>query len=169
MTGNGKIVVGVDGSDASVDAVRWALDEARRRGAELHVVTGWHTDPPPMEGPPPMVGIPYRAKESALADAQAQQDHVMNAVQGATDGVTVHQHMVAQWPPRALVHSSADADLLVLGRHGHSWLAEKLLGSVSAYCVRHATCPVVITPARVAEKVTERYLVEAPATPGPLY
>jgi nucleotide-binding universal stress UspA family protein len=169
MATNGKIVVGVDGSESSVDAVRWALTEARKRGAEVHVVTAWHTDPPPMEGPPPMVGIPYRAKEAALADQQAQQDKVMDAVQGATEGVTVHRHMVGQWPPRALVHISADADLLVLGRHGHSWLAEKLLGSVSAYCVRHATCPVVITPAHRVETVTERNLVEAPATPGPLY
>lgn len=169
MTGNGKIVVGVDGSDASLDAVRWALDEARRRCAEVHVVTAWHTDPPPMEGPPPMVGIPYRARESAIAEQQAQQDRVMDAVQGTTEGVTVHRHMVGQWPPRALVHISADADLLVLGRHGHSWLAEKLLGSVSAYCVRHATCPVVITPARHVEKAPEYHLVEAPATPGPLY
>ncbi|WP_211768293.1 universal stress protein [Kutzneria sp. CA-103260] len=169
MAGNGKIVVGVDGSDASLDAVRWALDEARRRGAEVHAVTVWHTDPPPVEGPPPMVGIPYRAKESALADAQAMQDRVMDAVQGVAEGVAVHRHMVAQWPQRALVHISADADLLVLGRQGHSWLAEKLLGSVSAYCVRHATCPVVITPARPTVKAEEHHLVEAPATPGPLY
>jgi len=169
MGTNGKIVVGVDGSAASVDAVRWALDEARRRGAELHVVTAWHTDPPPVEGPPPMVGVPYRAKESALAEQQAQQDRVMAQVRGATDGVAVRRHMIGQWPPRALVHLSADADLLVLGRHGHSWLAEKLLGSVSAYCVRHASCPVVITPARHTVKDREPHLVEAPATPGPLY
>jgi len=179
MGTKGTIVVGVDGSESSADAVRWALDEARKRGAEVHVVTAWHTDPPPMEGPPPMVGIPYRAKEAALAEQQAQQDKVMDAVRDATEGVTVHRHMVGQWPPRALVHISADADLLVLGRHGHSWLAEKLLGSVSAYCVRHATCPVVITPAQRTEKAREHraeehraeehHMVEAPATPGPLY
>jgi nucleotide-binding universal stress UspA family protein len=167
MGGNGKIVVGVDGSAASVDAMRWALDEARKRGAEVHVVTVWHTDPPPVEGPPPMVGIPYRAKESALAEQQAQQDRVMAEVR--CDGVTVHRHMVEQWPPRALVKMCADADLLVLGRHGHSWLTEKLLGSVSAYCVRHAACPVVVTPARRTVKEQAPHLVEAPATPGPLY
>jgi nucleotide-binding universal stress UspA family protein len=169
MAGNGKIVVGVDGSDASADAVRWALEEARKRGAEVHVVTAWHTDPPPVEGPPPMVGIPYRARESALADGQAQQNRVMEVVRDATEGVAVRRHMIDQWPPRALVHISTDADLLVLGRHGHSWLAERLLGSVTAYCVRHATCPVVITPARKTVKAEEHHLVEAPATPGPLY
>ncbi|MFC0432056.1 universal stress protein [Kutzneria buriramensis] len=174
MAGNGKIVVGVDGSDASVDAVRWALEEARKRGAEVHVVTAWHTDPPPVEGPPPMVGTPYRARESALAEGQAHQNRVMEAVRGATEGVAMQLHMVDQWPPRALVHISAGADLLVLGRHGHSWLAERLLGSVTAYCVRHATCPVVITPARQTAKArehhaTEHHVVEAPATPGPLY
>lgn len=169
MTTKGKIVVGVDGSASSVDAVRWALEEARKRGSELHVVTAWHMDPPPVEGPPPMIGTPYRARESATAEAQAQQDEVMAQVRDATEGVTVHRHMVGQWPPRALVLIGADADLLVLGRHGQSWLSEKLLGSVSAYCVRHATCPVVITPVRQTEKVNEHHLVEAPATPGPLY
>jgi nucleotide-binding universal stress UspA family protein len=165
----GKIVVGVDGSASSTDAVRWALDEARKRGAEVYVVTAWHTDPPPIEGQPLMVGMPYRAKEAALAEQQAQQDKVMAQLGDAAEGVTVQRHMVDQWPPRALVNISADADLLVLGRHGHSWLAEKLLGSVSAYCVRHATCPVVITPARPTEKAKEHHMVEAPATPGPLY
>ncbi|EWM10216.1 universal stress protein [Kutzneria sp. 744] len=169
MAGNGKIIVGVDGSVASADALRWALDEARRRGAEVHVVTAWHTDPPPVEGPPPMVGIPYRTKEAARANALALQERIMDEVRGVAEGVAVQRHMVGQWPPRALVHASADADLLVLGRHGHSWLAEKLLGSVAAYCLRHATCPVVITPARQTEKAVERRLVEAPATPGPLY
>jgi nucleotide-binding universal stress UspA family protein len=169
MASNGKIVVGVDGSESSLDAVRWALEEARKRGAEVHVVTAWHTDPPPMQGQPMMVGMPYRAREAALADQQAQQEKVMEAVQGATEGVTVHRHMIGQWPPRVLVRISADADLLVLGRQGHSWLAEKLLGSVSAYCVRHATCPVVITPVRQTQKVNEPHLAEAPATPGPLY
>jgi hypothetical protein len=67
------------------------------------------------------------------------------------------------------VHIAADADLLVVGRQGHSWLAEKLLGSVSAYCVRHATCPVVIIPAHKTVEQHERHVVAAPATPGPLY
>lgn len=168
MGTNGKIVVGVDGSEAGVAALHWALGEARRRGAEVHAVTAWHMDPP-IEGPPPMFGIPYRAKEVVLAEQQAQQDKAMARIENETRGVRVHRHMIDQWPPQALVHMSAGADLLVVGRHGQSWLSETLLGSVSAYCVRHASCPVVVIPAHKPVEQHERHMVAAPATPGPLY
>ncbi|AHH97014.1 universal stress protein [Kutzneria albida] len=169
MDAKGKVVVGVDGSQASVDALRWALEEARRRDAEVHVVTAWHTDPPPVEGPPPVVGMPYHAAEEALTAQQAQQDQAMACVAGEAQGMTVYRHMVSQWPPRALVHLSTGADLLVLGRQGHSWVAEKLLGSVSAYCLRHARCPVVVVPARKPVQQERPNPVVVQAAPEPLY
>ncbi len=44
----------------------------------------------------------------------------------------------------ALVKMSTGADLLVVGARGHGAFRELLLGSVGAYCARHAHCPVVI-------------------------
>ncbi|MEV8438744.1 universal stress protein [Actinosynnema sp. NPDC051121] len=48
----------------------------------------------------------------------------------------------------ALAQASGQADLLVVGTHGHHRLTELVLGSVAADCLRHATCPVVVVPPR---------------------
>ncbi len=68
---------------------------------------------------------------------------------------------------KLLVAMSRDARLLVVGNRGQGTLTELMLGSVSSYCVHHATCPVVVVKA--AERTTsheEQPL--APLTPGPL-
>jgi nucleotide-binding universal stress UspA family protein len=143
MTNNntGAIVVGVDGTELGSAALRWATDEAQRRGCPLRVVTVApapqlaHTTSQPQEWA-------YRAGEQTVA--------------AAAQHPTVHirHRTVSGAPGRALVEASRDAALLVVGSRGAGMLARALLGSVSAYCVNHAHCPVVIVPAR--RPATER-------------
>ena len=140
-----RIVVGVDGSPASVAALRWALTEAERMGAEVEAVTAWHSDPPPVSGPM-LVGLPYRDAELVKSEQQERLTSAVAQITGTAPGVVLRQKLVAGWPPRALVGCARGATLLVVGRQGHSWLGEKVLGTVSAYCIRHAECPVVVMP-----------------------
>lgn len=138
----GRIVVGVDGSEGSHQALRWAAEEARLRGAALEVV---HTYPPPqlvgvVDGPVPLPN--YYAASAEVA---------RELVQGMTasiEGVEVHGHALeSPDPAQTLVERSADADMLVVSSRGRGGFRSLLLGSVSQKCAQHATCPVVIVRA----------------------
>jgi len=143
--GNARIVVGVDGTTASMAALRWAATEAERRGCFLDVVTvtdGSDTD-----------------RSVRIAAAAAFYPVVrMRAIR--TVGAAAP----------SLVRAARGAAMLVVGSAtSHGRLATALLGSVGAYCVAHAPCPVVVVPD--PNRVTEfagASDVDAQATPGPL-
>lgn len=142
----GRIVVGVDGSEASHAALQWAADEARRRNAKLVVLHAWTFVPPVPIAEPGMIPVPagdlageldvqQRAAEAVLEEALEQLD---------TKGIEVEAKLVEDSPGKALVREAAGADLLVVGSHGHGAIAGALLGSVSRYAEKHAPCEVVI-------------------------
>jgi nucleotide-binding universal stress UspA family protein len=140
--GQSRIVVGVDGSESSKDALRWAARQAGFTGATLEVVTGW--DYPAFYGWAP--AIPDDVDFGYFA-GQAQED-ALDEVFGADRPARLETRVMAKHPAIALVEASEGAELLVVGSRGHGPLADALLGSVSTYCVHHAQCAVtVIRPA----------------------
>jgi nucleotide-binding universal stress UspA family protein len=60
------------------------------------------------------------------------------------EGVEVREHVMVGNTAQVLLNAAADADLLVVGNHGHGGFARALLGSVSQHCVHHAPCPVLV-------------------------
>lgn len=156
------VVVGVDGSPAAQAALRWAVADARRRGCRGDVISAWHPDHGVMIGPVPAEIFAEVTPQALQAAAQKVLDQ---AVQGF-EGVEIRRTLVEGDPRDALVEASKDAELLVVGNRGHSAIVEAVLGSVSAYCVHHAACPVVVIREQKAER--EHALVAAPLTPGPL-
>jgi nucleotide-binding universal stress UspA family protein len=138
-----KIVVGIDGSDASRDALRWAVEDARARGAEVVALHAYEAPVPTLDAAPATpVDLPGLVAE-ALDDAQQFVTKVVDEVVGNVVSVDVAPIAVEDEPVRALLDASRDADLLVVGSHGHG-LSGLLLGSVSLECAQHAACPVVI-------------------------
>jgi nucleotide-binding universal stress UspA family protein len=139
------IVVGVDGSEASREALRWALEEARLRGSSVRAVYAWVQ--PQMGGRryiPPELLDPELLRQTA----QERLDDVVREVAGdlaeaELEGV-VSEGIAAQ----VLTDAASDAELLVVGSRGHGGFAGLLLGSVSQQCAQHASCPVVIVRAR---------------------
>ena len=131
------IVVGVDGSDSSRKALRWAARQAELTAASLLVVSSWSwpvvTGYPP---PPPDLDLER--------DAHLVLDDAVAAVLGERPSVPVEKRVVEGHPAAVLVAASAGADLLVVGSRGHGSFAGMLLGSVSNHCANHASCPVVI-------------------------
>ncbi|MCX5173883.1 universal stress protein [Streptomyces antibioticus] len=135
-----SIVVGIDGSPASVRALHWAVEEARLRGATVRVVHAW--------------SFPYHSGEIAHLAAEsvhellrkAAEETVETALHGVTDADrAVIECVIVQAPPvQALLDAARDASLLVVGSRGRGGFANLLLGSVSYQCVLHAPCPVVI-------------------------
>jgi len=140
--GQHRIVVGVDGSESSEKALRWAARQAELTGAKLEAVTGWEY--PAFYGWAPAMPEDYDYEDLARrAQAKAIDD-----VFGSDRPATLETQVVARHPALALVEASEGADLLVVGSRGYGGFADALLGSVSTYCVHHAHCPVtVIRPA----------------------
>lgn len=136
-----RIVVGVDGSDTARSALRWALDEARVRQAEVDVVHTWHV---PYTG-----AYPYATSILDPGEFEGEARRLLDeTVEGAdVTGVPSVQRILA--PGQAahnLVAAAKGADLLVVGSRGRGGFAGLLLGSVSQQVVHHAPCPVVVVP-----------------------
>jgi nucleotide-binding universal stress UspA family protein len=159
MTENGRskaspaVVVGVDGSTGSNEALRWALAEARLRKARLRALHSWIYLHPLV---PLLVGYPYTRDsiEPAAADAAADARQAAEAILekamvelGEVDDVEVERVIAQGSAARALIDSATEHDLLVVGSRGHGGFAGLLLGSVSQQCAQHARCPVVIVRA----------------------
>ena len=137
----GTIVVGVDGSEASSRALRWALDEARLRGSRLTAVHVWL-----------FAGVGVRhgwfplAYDDFRRDAEAVLAEAVAAAVETAPGVEVEQRVVEGVPAERLVAAAADAEMLVVGSRGLGGFSGLLLGSVGQQCAQHARCPVVIVP-----------------------
>ena len=136
-----KIVVGVDGSDGSRAALRWAHAEARLRSASLDVVMAWQF--PMMTSLPAFGALPPPEDLSGEAERSLLQTLTEEGIT-ATDEVPVTTTVAEGASAHALLEAASDADLLVVGSRGHGGFSGLLLGSVSQQCVSHAPCPVVV-------------------------
>jgi nucleotide-binding universal stress UspA family protein len=140
-----RTVVGVDGSDASYDALRWARREALAHQGSLAVVCAWAY---------PIFGILPLPDESQLNETLAENARylvrtMLDRVEAEQGGdVETHSTVAEAAPAGALLKLAEGADLLVVGARGLGGFAGLLLGSVSQQCVHHAACPVVVIPAQ---------------------
>jgi len=135
------IVVGVDGSEDSKEALRWALAEARLRRASLRAVYAWELPAVYVHGYAP----PDLFDRDLMRDRAAQVlDAVVAEVAGEDPPVPVERVTSEGSAARVLVEAASEADLLVVGSRGHGDFAALLLGSVSHQCAHHAQCTVVI-------------------------
>ena len=132
-----KIVVGMDGSDASIEALRFAADEAETLDADLTAVTVW-------EMPPLALGYVSAADASGAMDPWVEK--AVDATLGEA-GEKVTRRVETGSASAALLRVAEDADLLVVGSRGHGALAGVILGSVSNQLANHADCPLTVLPA----------------------
>lgn len=141
-----RIVVGVDGSEESRLALRWAADEAKLRGAALRVV---HARPSPyaiLAGLNVQMGERFDGdvieNERRIADDLVEKALIKTGVEAS--GLSIERE-VSQGPAVAtLLEAAQEADLLVVGTRGLGGFTGLVLGSVSQQCAQHASCPVVI-------------------------
>jgi nucleotide-binding universal stress UspA family protein len=137
------IIVGVDGSPGSRQAVEWAVAYARSSGGSVRLLAAWEW--PTFEGAPVVLGD-YDPRKSA--------GQMLREVAAAIDlpADRLSTSVVRGAAPRVLLDASTEADLLVVGSRGLGGFSELVLGSVGAYCVHHSPCPVVVV--RGVAKVT---------------
>ncbi|MFH9348941.1 universal stress protein [Kitasatospora sp. NPDC017646] len=132
-----RIVVGIDGSEPSKAALRWAVGQAVLTGATVHAVAAWEY--PSLYGWfAPMVDEGF--ERAAHRTLTAEVDQVI----GPERPVEIRESLVLGHAADVLLEAAEDADLLVLGSRGRGTFARALLGSVSTRCAVHGACPVVI-------------------------
>lgn len=146
----GKVLVGVDGSDGSRAALRFAIAEAALRDAEVEAVASWQAPAYSYTGVavmPPVVEL-SEAASIALKEAIAEE---REGLTGRAAQVAVTAEVVQGPAAAVLIDRSREADLLVVGSRGYGGFRGLLLGSVSHQCVSHAHCPVVVVPSGTDE------------------
>lgn len=138
-------LVGIDGSEVSINALRWAIRNQRSDGDRVIAFTAWHV---------PIALKTTMAKRSLVADRlglEAEANHVNSEATRAVDPDREHRGdigtmIVEGRASSALLDASANASLVVLGRRGVGDLRHLILGSVSRHCATHAIVPTVIVP-----------------------
>lgn len=135
----GRVVVGTDTPEVT-HVLEAAFDAARERRARLEVLQAWRPT------------SPYDAAigSRVLADAwgEAVRSALTRGIHDARIGYGVEWTVSAHYERAltALFHASESADLLVVGRHGHSAPHGLMLGSVARGLVRTSPCPVMVVP-----------------------
>jgi nucleotide-binding universal stress UspA family protein len=136
-----RIVVGVDGSPSSVGALRRGARIATALGLPLEAVTVWRY--PDLYGgylsATFLPGVP-----DLTSGAQAMLDETSHAVFGDDRPSWFHGSVHEGRTAQTLIEQSMGAEMLVVGSRGHGGFTGLLLGSVSAACAEHATCPVLV-------------------------
>ena len=142
-----EIVVGVDGSESSVRAAQWAVDEAGLRDGAVRVITAF-------QAPAAWLGM-GEALGATITTSVSEED--LRGYGAATiaevltkllvpDGVEVIADPRMGNASDVLIDASKSASLLVVGSRGHGDIGSVLLGSTGMHCVHHASCPVVVVP-----------------------
>lgn len=137
----GRVVVGVDGSASSDHALLWAHFLAHTFRTDLEIVTAWHS--PMIWAGAEWAAIPpdgWDPATDATTTVESAIDRVLDGSQRSRILVNVREGGAA----RVLLEASEGAQTLVVGSRGHGGFAGLLLGSVSAACAEHATCPVLV-------------------------
>jgi nucleotide-binding universal stress UspA family protein len=137
-----RIVVGVDGSDESQQALQWALRQAELTGGVVQAVTAWEI--PQFYG-----GLgwmpPSNADQSALeTQARGELDNAVEEAAKSWPSVEVRTEARYGTAVRVLLDAADGAALLVVGSRGRGGVSKLLLGSVAQKCTQLATCPVVV-------------------------
>ncbi|MFE9255249.1 universal stress protein [Streptomyces sp. NPDC006879] len=134
-----RVVVGIDGSEASYEALRWAVRHALRIGGRVDAVAAYDV--------PGAVGWSAPAVDADFDAAQAKKhlgEEARTVLGQLRADVSLDERVVRGNASEILVEAARGAELLVVGNRGRGGFTRLLLGSVSQQCALHAPCPVVI-------------------------
>ena len=142
----GRVVVGVDGSEQSILALRWAMEEASvRQGWSVEAIITWTYPVMATDGFSGGAGL-IGLDPAVLAEGARQrlESAIQTACPDEPERQRIKRTVQEGGAGHALVEASRGAQLLVVGSRGHGGFADLLLGSVSSQCVHHAHCPVTV-------------------------
>jgi nucleotide-binding universal stress UspA family protein len=143
-----RIVVGVDGSKSSQQALRWARFLAGTTGCAIEAVIAWQPLSAYSWGT--MGWAAYPGDWDPAADAHKVLTDNVEEVFGPDVAATITMTAREGGAAQVLLEASAGARMLVVGSRGHGGFAGLLLGSVSSACAEHASCPVLVVHGETA-------------------
>ena len=151
---NTPVVVGVDGSDDSAEALRWAIQYATADGAPItavHAFSPWvgtEMSIPPFDY--------QRWKDSIDSDFREIWSKPL-----LDSKVPYRQRLLEAEPAPALLQiaEEEDAQLIVIGRHGHSRWSPHLLGGITAKVLHRSNLPVAVVPEGASKAAAPRNVV----------
>jgi nucleotide-binding universal stress UspA family protein len=162
-----QLIVGVDGTEGSVEALRWAAHEAARRSWPLHVMTCAEL---PVAVEAGMIGsgaITGSAMEGIVTDHESVNQRAVNLARSFGIEVTVTGETVLGAPAYALVGAAQDDDTIVIGATSHPGRLTDVLGSVATVVAHRARGPVVVVHgADRRDAVIGRVAVGIDGSPG---
>lgn len=159
-----RVVAGVDGSEASARAARWAAQEALDRGVPLVLIQAGRLPDGPA-GPLEPGAYAREARDKAAAVLRS----AASSLREEFPDLSVDTEESDQSAAQALIGLSRQADVVVTGTRGHGGFAGMLLGSVSRKLAAHAHCPLVVVRGEQAGSIDEVVLgVEPDQTEGPI-
>lgn len=141
-----RIVVGVDGSKQSLDALRWATERARVSGEQVEPVYVFNSVlPADISGFGGSIPVVAASADELAESAAVRLAHIVDVV--AHEQVDFEPRIIdASSPVAALVKEASGASMLVLGVHRRHWMDGRI-GSTARACLKHAPCAVVVVPA----------------------
>lgn len=133
-----QIVVGIDGSESSKNALRWAARLAPAFGATIHAIVAWEY--------PLVFGLEGGAPGAWRPDETAKEilNNTLDEVFGKDRPAGLRGSISQGHPTFVLLDASKEAQILIVGSRGLGGFAGLLLGSVSSACAEHAKCPVLV-------------------------
>jgi len=143
----GRVVVGVDGSPRSEEALRYGAAVAKWQNWTLHIVHTWHVNYP--IGP---LAMDFRdiAREAQDAATRTMRDAEKDVL-GDDASLDIRRSLEEGPAAKILIDASEGADLLIVGSRGRGSFSSLALGSVGQACVHHAHCPVLIVRPKTRE------------------
>ncbi|WP_277453298.1 universal stress protein [Janibacter sp. DB-40] len=139
------VIVGVDGSQDSVRAMKWAAEYAKHISAPLQVVIAWEVST--------LYGETFSDNWDHTAVEKKHREVAEGVVSEALgDGAQVDVRVEHGNASEVMVRASHDAQLIVVGSRGHGGFTGMLLGSVSQHLVTHARCAVTVLPHEKSKK-----------------
>jgi nucleotide-binding universal stress UspA family protein len=159
------VVVGVDGSELSAEALEWAVEEANLRDLAVKVV--YVVQPTYLPTAPPMGPVPFTTGPDLAEAAHRVVDDLVSRARAKAPSLKVVGSVLTGSPSAGLVRAAAEAELLVVGSRGHGAVPGFLLGSVSASVATRTTVPVVVVRS-VPQPPSGRIVVGVDGSPASL-
>lgn len=150
---SGRVVVGLSGTLAGYQALRYAVGQARARNVELIAVRTYRGS---------SSGLDAMWRDVMHADLRAEANRIFGEAMGGLPSDVIVKYAIREGLPGQVLIELAESpsDLVVIGGSGRRWRG----GRIAKYCARHAVCPVVILPQPEMARVGSTHRLRRSAT-----